>query len=86
MRTGLVLSTGIIGVSFLVVVIVMAIVLKVKFSTIRPQTKKAMRFFIFFYSITAFICLLGSGLGFLDLFSIPILWTITFIPIPISLY
>lgn len=85
MRTGLVLSTGITGVLLFVTVIILTIILKIKFVKIKPQTKKVMRFFMILYSITAFICLIGSGLGFLELLSIPILWAVNFVPMFTSL-
>jgi len=43
-------------------------------------TKEVIRFFVTLYSITSFICLIGSGVGFLELCPIPILWIINFIP------
>ena len=81
MRTGLVMSTGIMGVLLLIIVFILAIVLKIRGVKITPISKAILRFFVILYSITAFICLIGSGLGFLELCPIPILWIINFVPV-----
>jgi hypothetical protein len=76
MRTGLVLSIGIAGALFMLSAIIMSIVLIARKQWGNSQTKATLRFFITQYSITAIACLIGAGLGYLELCPVPVLWVL----------
>jgi hypothetical protein len=85
MDTGFVLGTGIMGISLLFIIFILAIVLKIQGAKIKPHNRAALRFCMIVYSIMAFIYLIGSGIGVLELCPIPILRIIQLIFTPVSI-